>query len=178
MIRPRLGRVPWGAALVVVAGALPSGLRAQTAAIPVDAEISSTLLSIANPQHLRFGAVVPGTPTVLDPRTSTTVGSFEIHGNRNAEVAVSMVLPTQLVVGPYTIPVAFGANAGCWRVRNQQNACALYDPSTLLVQRIRNSAAPNNTLFIWLGGTASPAVGQRAGHYTATITASVVYTGN
>lgn len=178
MRRPAWRRVMLGAALALAGEALPGALAAQSSVILVDAEISSTLLSVANPQDLRFGSVVPGTPTTLNPRTAATVGAFVIHGNRNAEVALSMVLPAALAVGPYTMPITFGTQDGCWRVSAQQNACTRYDPTTPLVQRIRNSNAPNNTLFIWLGGTVSPAAGQHPGFYSATIAVSVVYTGN
>lgn len=169
-----------GALATMVAGVLaPVAARAQVSSvIAVDAEISTTLLSIANPQQLQFGTVIPGTPLTLNPVTAATVGKFVVHGNRNAELSVTFVLPASLVVGPYLMPISFGATSACWRTRDQQALCTPYDPHTALVQRIRNTPAPNNTLVVWIGGTVSPTPTQHPGFYAATITLAAVYTGN
>lgn len=167
------------AVAVVAAAALPAVARAQASSfVSINAEVSTTLLSIGTTRDLAFGAVVPGTPTTIDSRTSASTGLFVIHGNRNAELAVTMTLPTALVVGPYTMPISFGALDGCYRTMAAQGGCTRYDPNTVLIQRIRNQNAPNNALYIWIGGTASPAAGQHPGRYAATITLSAVYTGN
>ena len=68
---------------------------------------------------------------------------------------------------------------GCpHRNRNQQAQCTYFDPSTTLIARLRPTPFPNNTYFIWIGGTAVPSPTQFPGVYTATITATVAYTGN
>jgi hypothetical protein len=156
--------------------ALPA--RAQSASMTVDAEISTTLLSIDNPQDVRFGAQVPGTPMTINPRTSGNAGGLVIHGNRNAEIAINWTLPAALVVGPYAMPVSFGPTSGCWRRTAGQAGCTRYDPRTVLIRRIRNANSPNNTFYVWLGGTVSPTPTQHPGMYGAPVTLSVVYTGN
>jgi hypothetical protein len=167
------------AVAAMAVAALPAVARAQASSfVTAGADISSTLLSIGTQRNLVFGVVVPGTPTVIDPRTNANAGMFAIHGNRNAEVAVTFTLPTQLVVGPWTMPITFGPNSGCWRTTSVQGGCTRYDPSTVLVQRIRNQNPPNNQLYVWIGGTASPSPTQHSGIYAGTITLSVVYTGN
>ena len=67
--------------------------------------------------------------------------------------------------------------SACRRNQAAQAGCTRYNPATALVQRIRNQAVPNDTYFVWLGGTVSPAAGQHAGVYRGTITISAYYTG-
>jgi len=149
-----------------------------SAAVGVAATISTTALSIAQQNDLDFGAVMPGVPVTINARTSASAGWFEIHGQRNAEIAITMTLPAQLSTGFWTMPVTFGNTSGCWRRQGGQNACTLWNPNTVLVERIRNNIAPNNIFWLWIGGTVSPAAAQHTGMYLGTITMSVVYTGN
>ena len=165
--------------VAMVAAVLPAAARAQQfASVGVEAIIASTSLSIGQMQDLRFGNVVPGVPVVINPRTNTNAGMWEIHGNRNAEIAVQLALPSQLSTGFWTMPIAFGNNSGCWRRQAGQGACTLYDPATTLVERIRNAPAPNNTFHVWIGGTVNPAAAQHTGVYLANVTLTVAYTGN
>ncbi len=174
MRRPPL--LPLAAALALLA---PTAASAQlSAAIGVEAVISTTALSIAQQNDLDFGAVVPGVPVTINARTNANAGWFEIHGQRNAEIAITMTLPTQLTTGFWTMPITFGNTAGCWRRQGGQNGCTLWNPNNVLVERIRNNNPPNNVFWVWIGGTVSPAAAQHAGVYLGTITMSVVYTGN
>lgn len=167
------------AAVIAAASALlPALARAQTAAIGVEATISTTALSIGQEQDLRFGNVVPGVPVTINPRTNPNAGGWEIHGNRNAELAIVLTLPTQLSTGFWTMPITFAANSGCWRRAPGQAGCNFYNPTTTLVRRIRNQNAPNNTFFVWIGGTVSPSAVQNTGVYLGNITLTVAYTGN
>ena len=50
-----------------------------------------------------------------------------------------------------------------------------FDPSGGLTEFLD---AASGELFVWIGGTVSPAAAQPAGVYTATIVLDVVYTGN
>jgi len=81
-------------------------------------------------------------------------------------------------VGPHTIPLTFGNTAGCHAAIDNQNACSQFDPGATLTTRIRNRPPPDNTHFVWLGGIASPSPTQFPGIYTATVIATVQYTGN
>jgi hypothetical protein len=175
---PLRGALRAAAAAAAVLSSAALQARAQTASLVADVEISTTILSIVNPQDLRFGAQVPGTPMTVDARTSANAGALVIHGNRNAEISITWTLPAALVVGPYAMPVSFGPTSGCWRNRTGQAGCTRYDPRTTLIRRIRNARSPNNTFFVWLGGTVSPTPTQHPGMYRAPVTLSVVYTGN
>jgi hypothetical protein len=169
------------AALLLLAA--PCAARAQSSAsgaMPVAATVDATALTVVGVNNVRFGFLIPGTPTTINPRTSASAGYFLIQGARNAQITITLTLPTQLRVGAAgpTMPITFGANAGCHRNQPNQAICTLYDPATVLTVRIRNQAPPNNHYHVWLGGTVSPAVGQPAGVYTGTVTATVAYTGN
>jgi hypothetical protein len=76
------------------------------------------------------------------------------------------------------MPITFGARAGCARARAQQRRCTYFDPSTTWVDRIRNRRTPNDTYYLWIGGTVTPSAGQFPGIYRGTITLTVAYTGN
>jgi hypothetical protein len=169
--------------LLAVAGAVAPVAGAQlpaTGSISVVGEVSADGLMIASANSLNFGILIPGTPTIINARTSTNAGKFDIRGARRAEFTLTLTLPTELRVGagPLTMPITFTGTSGCRFALDNQNACATYDPSTVLTERIRNQTAPNNTYFVWLGGTVTPAAGQPPGVYTAVISALVQYTGN
>ena len=173
-------RILVSAALAVAAATalLPAAARAQSAAIGAQAIISTTALSIGQMKDLIFGNVVAGVPVTINSRTNANAGWWEIHGNRNAEIQVTMVLPTQLTTGTWNMPITFSNTSGCWRKQTAQGGCTQYNPNTTLVQRIRNQNPPNNTFNVWIGGTVSPAVGQHTGVYRANINLTVAYTGN
>lgn len=178
-MKTRRGVKAWVTAAVAVAAVLfPVMALAQSAAIGVEATISTTALSIGNMRDLVFGNVVAGVPVTINPRTSANAGQFEIHGLRNAELQANLTLPTQLTTGFWTMPITFNATAACWRRQTGQGGCTQFNPTVNLVERVRNNNAPNNTLFLWIGGTVSPAVGQHTGVYSGNITLTVTYTGN
>ncbi|GIW52291.1 MAG: hypothetical protein KatS3mg081_1646 [Gemmatimonadales bacterium] len=165
---------------MVLAGLCASGpkLAAQSASIVALANVSNTALSVGWNSELDFGDVVQGVPVTVDPKTSANAGEFEIHGARRAEIQITMALPSVLTRGSFTLPISFGPNAGCHRNRKPRNACSYFDPATVLIVRIRNANPPNNTYFVWIGGTVNPSPSQPGGLYTGTITLSVSYTGN
>lgn len=158
---------------------LPTRAAAQgTAQVGVAAEVSTSLLSIGQRLDLQFGNVVPGVSTVINPRTSANAGTWVIHGARNAEVVVTFVLPTQLSTGTWTLPMSFGPTSACSRRAAGQGGCSFFNPNVPLIERIRNQNAPNNHLYVWIGGTVSPSPTQHTGVYLGTITLTVAYTGN
>ena len=168
---------------MIVASGIPEMAQAQlpaTGSVSVLGDVTADGLTIASANTLSFGILIPGTSTTLNARTSANAGKFNIRGAQRAEFTLTLTLPSELRVGPgpLTIPVTFDGTSGCHATLDNQNACSTYDPSTVLTARIRNRVAPDNTFFVWLGGTVSPAVGQSPGVYTAVISALVQYTGN
>jgi len=161
------------AALVLFGG----GVRAQGSVL-ARADLSDVILSVLDVQDLQFGTVVPGIATSVDPQTSVNAGKFEIRGAQRAEIGVDLTLPLALSVGPWSMPISFGANAACHRNRDQQGQCTYFDPSATLITTIRNRAYPDNLRLIWIGGTVTPAAAQFPGVYRGTVTLTVTYTGN
>jgi hypothetical protein len=144
--------------------------------------IDNTAVTIGQLNGLDFGIVVPGVPTTIGPKTALA-GKFVLHGAKNAEVRVTFALPTVLTVGASSMPISFAddpvaGKLGCHRNQDQQANCTTYTPSTPLLVRIRNNPPPQNTYYVWIGGTVSPAVGQQPGTYAGNVTMSAVYTGN
>ena len=165
-------------ALAIAALVMPGvSLRAQTS-IVARAEVTDVALSALDIQDLQFGTVVPGVATTVDPQTSANAGQFEIRGAQRAEIAVDLTLPPALTVGPWSMPIIFGANSACHRFRDQQTQCTYFDPSTTLVTNIRNRTFPDNLRIVWIGGTVSPTVAQFPGVYRGNVTMTVTYTGN
>ncbi len=172
-------------AAMVAGGVQPASAQgpATTASIQAMLLIDNTALIAAQVNDLDFGVVIPGTPTSVNPKTSALAGKYVLHGTRNAEIQISFVLPSVLQVGPWTMPISFAddpvaGRMGCHRNQDQQNNCTRYTPTGPLVVRIRNGPPPQNTFYVWIGGTVSPAVGQQPGIYRGTVTMSAVYTGN
>ena len=170
------------AALGLLGG--PAGLCAQaaTASFAATARIDNTAVTVGQLNGLDFGPVVPGTPTTVAPRTATA-GKFVVHGTKNAEVRISFALPAVLQTGVFTMPISFAndpvaGQMGCHRNQDQQKNCVGFSPSAPLLIRIRNNPPPQNTYYVWIGGTVSPALGQAPGLYTGTVTLTAVYTGN
>ncbi len=168
-------------ALLVAAHLTANVARAQAgASINATVRLSTTALTVANNADLDFGAVLPGTPASVDPRTSPTAGELEIHGARGAEIAVSFTLPAALTVGTHSMPIAFGATAGCHApfFAFFKFFCQSFDPNSPLVVRLPNFNAPFNVRYVWLGGTVNPLPTQFPGIYQGTINVTVAYTGN
>jgi hypothetical protein len=168
------------ALLALTSSRLGAQAESSSALLAARVEVSNEPLVVLPSSDLRFGQLVPGTPTNINPRTSTGAGKFEIHGLRRAEITFDLTLPTLLRAGtgPLTMPVTFGNTSGCHRTTDSQNGCTLFNPTATLTVRLRNRPPPDATYFVWLGGTVSPSPTQFPGIYTATVTATVQYTGN
>ena len=166
------------AALAVLALLAPRAARAQSAQIGVEADISTTALTVAQLRNLDFGNIVPGVAATVDPHSTTASGAFQILGAKNAEIAISFALPSQLTTGFWNLPIAFSTTSGCGKQQQSQTGCTVFNPSAGLIARIRNSNPPNNTFHVWVGGTVSPSAVQHTGMYLGNVTLSVVYTGN
>lgn len=167
-------RLALGIALLVAA---PSAADAQAnASVGVRAVLATEPLAIVSTSSLDFGPVLPGVAATVNPRTGLNAGEFAVQGFRRADFTATFTLPTQLAVGPYTMPIVFGAQSGC-QDKDTRGACKFFDPRVPFTGQIANKAPPQNTFFFWLGGTVTPAAGQQPGFYRGTITLQVAYTG-
>jgi hypothetical protein len=163
-----------GLALLIAA---PAVVAAQSSAtIGVQAGVSTEALTIVRTKALEFGPVLPGIAAVVNPRTSVNAGEFELRGLRRADFTATFTLPAELTVGPFAMPIAFGAQSGC-QDKDTKGNCKFFDPRVPFTGQIGNKPAPQNTFFFWIGGTVAPAAGQQPGFYRGTITLQVAYTG-
>lgn len=160
-----------------LAAAAPAAAAAQSAAtIGIQAGVSTEALTIVRTKALEFGPVVPGIATTVNPSSSVNAGEFELRGLRRAGFTATFTLPTELTVGPFSMPVTFDAQSGC-QDKDTKGNCKFFDPRVPFTGQIGNKPVPQNTFFFWIGGTVTPAAGQQPGFYRGTITLQVAYTG-
>lgn len=164
-------------ALVGALGAAPAAAQSATMQIQANAFMLGTPLAIQGDRGLDFGFVLLGVPkTVL--ATSPAAGKWVVTGEKNADVLISFNLPATLdhVTLPATsLPVSFPAGAARWRRRTDDPAGATaFTPALGATGRLGPPVEP--VMYIWLGGTVSPAPAQAGGTYTATVVALVAYT--
>lgn len=120
---------------------------------------------------LSFGTVVPGVPARVLRTDPVNSGQFEIQGPFLTIVRYTFTLPAALN-GPLgaTMPVTFATNDAGWSRTNSiadQQAINPHQSHTRILWT-------GGRAGVFLGGTVSPAAGQRAGSYTATVVLSVV----
>jgi hypothetical protein len=157
------------AALAISTPTLDVGNLNAQAYILVRADASDVSLSVSPLQDPQFSIVSLGIATSVDPIASLNAGKLEIRGAQRAETAIDFTLPAALTVGPWSMPISFGADSACDRNRDQQNGCRYFDPSTTLVTRIRSQDSPNNLSMVWIGGTVAPTAAQNPGCITMTV---------
>lgn len=124
---------------------------------------------------LRFGTVLPGIPTQVLPTANRGAGMFEIRGDRNMPVSVSLLLPTAMTTpSGAQLPLVFGPGDGVASPSRGRFAGVGFDPRNPIVATL----GPSGRLYVRLGGTAVPARLQTSGQYQATITLSVANLGS
>lgn len=125
--------------------------------------------------NLTFGTVTAdGTAQAVAP-TDAGAAQFDIAGTPGSEITVTFTLPTQLTNGTDNIPIAFGAtDAGYATDAANQATATAHDPGTVLTTDLD---ATTGELYVWLGGTVTPAIGISGGSYSADITIDLAYTG-
>ena len=163
-------------AVLVLAGA-PAAFGQGTASDNSTAQATVlTAVTVTAQRDLDFGNVIPGTNKAV-AITAGTSGQWLVQGSGGAEVDLSFpVLPTQLQDGGVnTMPIAFSSTDAGHNTTNDAVTATAFDPAAGSLANI--GAAPAE-LWVWIGGTVQPAVGQAAGLYQATITMQASYTGN
>jgi hypothetical protein len=131
-------------------------------------------LSATGRQDLTFDPLLPGVPTVVTRLDAIHTGQFEFRGERSLEVRVEVTLPAGLI-GPMgqLLTLQFGPADGGFGTRPALKSTTAFDPRVPLVTILGRSGR----LYLFLGGAALPTPTQRPGNYSATITATVAYTG-
>lgn len=173
----RWARVGLAAALLTVAGRGRVQAQATTFQLTVQALLASGSLTVSPLRDLNFGTVTVGVPTAVPP-TAAAAGQWQVTGTPNAFVTINLTLPTVLDnvqgVPGITMPIAFGTTSARWRRdQNDPNGASVFDPSAGATGRLGPPPRPN--MYVWLGGTVTPAPTQAPGIYRGTIVLTVAY---
>jgi Domain of unknown function (DUF4402) len=169
-------RVALALGALAAAGAPPAG--AQNAKpISADAVVVTVGMTITTLSNLAFGSVLKGVATTVAP-SQAGAGEWQVSGGANANVNISFTLPTQLVniqAQPgSTMPISFGATSALWRRANNNPAGATaFNPNVGTVGKL--GPPPNPTMYIWIGGTVTPAATAKPGIYRGTVIVSLSY---
>ncbi len=153
-------------------------LLGQNAAIvSADAVVVTVGMTIATLSQLNFGSVPKGVATTVAP-SQAAAGEWQVTGNANAFVNISFTLPTQLIniqAQPgSTMPIAFNATSALWRrSTNNPAGATTFNPNVGTVGRIGPPANP--TMYVWIGGTVTPAAAAKPGIYQGTVIVSLSY---
>jgi hypothetical protein len=131
-------------------------------------------LNVMGRQGLTFGTMWSGQPAQVSRQDPLRSGQVELRGMRNTDVQITFSLPASLTgPGGAQLPLSFSANDGGVGTTATITAATGFDPRLPRVAQFSG----NGRLYLFLGGTALPGVGQTAGAYTATVTVTVAYTG-
>jgi len=166
--------------LVAACAALGARARAEAqsnGSVSADAVVVTVGMTIATLRDLNFGTVIKGVATSLQP-TAATAGEWQVTGSSNAFVIISFTLPTQLTniqaLPGSTMPIAFNATSARWnRANNNAAAGTAFNPATGAVGRL--GPPPNPNMYIWLGGTVTPAPAAKPGIYQGNVIVSLIY---
>ena len=147
------------------------------ASVSADAVVVTTGMTVATLQDLNFGTVIKGVSTSVLP-TAVIAGEWQISGSANAFIVISFTLPTQLTniqaLPGSTMPITFSATSAIWRrATNNPVGGNLFNPATGAVGRL--GPPPNPNMYIWLGGTVTPAPTAKPGIYQGNIVVSLIY---
>src|SRR5881398_85989 len=146
-------------------------------AVGVDANVIGQAVTVTTLSALNFGSVPKGVATTVLP-TAAGAGAWQIQGSKNADVSMAFVLPavlTNIQAPPgSTMPVSFGATSARWnRATNNVAAATVFNPSVGATGKLGPPANP--FLYIWIGGTVTPAAAAKPGIYTGTIIVTIAY---
>jgi hypothetical protein len=129
-------------------------------------------LSVRPSQGLTFGVVIAGVPTAVSRTDALNAGQLEIRGSRGTQVRVDFTLPAAMTgPGGALMPLTFGANDGGWSQTPSIATALGFDPRVPLFATLSG----NGRVYLYLGGTVTPAARQAPGAYTATITVTASY---
>jgi len=147
---------------------------AVTGDITATATVLQPLSVTNNLRDLDFGNVFPGVPaSVL--YSDATSGKWQVNGIAGAEVDLTFTLPATLTSGPNNMAIGFAAGDAAWHDADLVGSATSFDPTVGATEDLN---AATGDMFVWIGGTVSPAGNQVAGVYTGTITLDATYTGN
>lgn len=163
------------AAMLLGSGAFSFGFAQNSGNITAQANVL-TPITVTAERNVDFANVFPGVSKAVVVN-SLASGRLKASGASNGEVSLGFTLPANLTSGANTLPISFGATSAGRNTVNDPAAATLFDPAVGATARLGTTPSPTE-LFVWIGGTVTPASQQAAGLYTGTVTLTVNYTGN
>jgi len=162
---------------LAVAAMLAAPASAQTTAsdnIQVTGTVAGAL-TVTGGNDLQFGIIIPGLARTIQP-TDPGAGTFVVNGEGGASVQLTFpALPTFIGNGTPAdnIPLALSL---VYNTVNDATTGTTINPSVTTPTTALE--AVSGDLFIFLGGTVTPAGAQAAGAYTNTFTLQAAYVNN
>jgi len=155
-------------AVVAALLSLATAAQAQSASIQALANVLQPI-TVTGARDLDFGTVFPGVNKAIAVGDVTS-GRFDLTGQASANLNLSFTLPANLVSGGNNLPI--GTWTGCYNGTNSTATCTAFTPSAANTATAFSGAG---ALFVWVGGTVSPAANQAAGSYAGTVQMTVAY---
>jgi len=158
-------------ASIAVASVLISasaGAQTQTATIQATATVQQPI-NVTGAVNLAFGNVFPGIAKTIAVGAAGA-GRFDVTGQGSAPVLITFVLPANLTSGANNLPI------GTWTGhRNTVNNPATGTNFTPSAGTTNATFSATGQLFVFVGGTVTPATNQAAGAYSGTVQMTVTY---
>lgn len=147
---------------------LATAAQAQSANINATAVVYQAM-TVTGARALDFGNVFPGVAKSIAVAAATS-GRFDLTGQASANVNLTFTLPTNLTSGANNLPI--GTWTGCHAATNNTTGCTTFTPSG---SATASAFSGTGALFVWVGGTVTPAANQPAGTYNGTVTLTAAY---
>jgi hypothetical protein len=159
---------PSMALIALVAGIATTAVAQSNSASITATAVVQQPINVVGAANLAFGNVFPGVNATV-PLTGAGAGRFDVTGQASAPVNLAFTaLPTDLVLLSNNLPVSFTAG---YNGTNSAAGATSFAPGGGAATSLSGTGA----LFVFLGGTVTPAVNQVAGTYTGTVTLQVTY---
>jgi hypothetical protein len=124
-------------------------------------------------QNLTFGFLLPGVPTTIDAAQIILSGQIQVEAAIGTSFEIRYTLPTAMSGAGTTLPLTFATNAAGAAPSANPAAMLRFNPAN--PARFQLVTTTRATFF--LGGRASPRVGQPVGAYTAPIVVTITNLG-
>jgi hypothetical protein len=145
-----------------------ASLQAQSATIQATATVLSAITVTGT--NLAFGNVTPGVNKTV-AITDAGAGQFTVTKAAATSVALTFTLPATLA-GPAASTMPIGTWTGGWNnTANNAAGATTFTPSAAATTVPSGGA----NLWVWVGGTVTPAAAQTAGAYTGNVSIQVAY---
>lgn len=141
-----------------------------TATLLAASRPAAAQITVTRVRDLAFGPVIVGVPASIGPSHPVRSGQYRLTAPLLTRVRFRFTLPTRLD-GPAgaRLPISFSGTDAIAVGSASSSVPVTFDPKVQQTFQIVSSTL----IFVFLGGTVTPAGNQRQGNYTGTITFTV-----